>query len=99
MEIIVEAGADDIQFSGDISKEANVEVQVLCERSNLMSMKKELESRGFSCSTVQFIYNPTSSVSELDEEGRQQFTKMLNELEDNDDVQEVFHNYSGPLAE
>ena len=54
-------------------------------------MRDALEQKGlkFVSANVEYV---ASSYIDLDEKQQESFEKMIDALEDNDDVQEVFHN-------
>jgi YebC/PmpR family DNA-binding regulatory protein len=84
MEVALEAGADDISASGD-----TVEVQT--EMSDLEAVKEAFDKAGLVYNTAEITYVPSSN---LELEGKELLSamKLLDALDDLDDVQKVWSN-------
>ena len=80
----LEAGADDIDSTED-------GFEIITQPSDFLTVKETLESEGinFISAEIEMIPSMYTALSGEDEE---QFEKMLEVLEDNDDVQDVYHN-------
>lgn len=71
---------------------------MICPKNELASVKKQVEGKGFSCTMAHLLYLPISFTEEFaDEEQSSQFKKLLDDLDNNEDVQEVYHNFRGNL--
>ena len=79
-----DADAEDVKDEGDV-------YEIVCAPENLTNVKSKLEESGlnFISSEVEFI--PQNYV-DLDEKQCDTFQKMVDKLEESDDVQEVIHN-------
>ena len=90
MMMALEAGAED--FNAD---EEEVFV-VTTTPEDFGSVREALESNGleFLEAAVKMITH--TLYTEIDEEAAKKFQKMLNLLDDDDDVQEVYHNAEFP---
>ena len=84
MEAALEAGAEDIQSEGEV-------VQVLTEPSAYLDVKQKLEKKGFKPAggEVALIADVTKRVEGKEAE---QIMRLINNLEDHDDVQNVYSN-------
>ncbi|PRP87669.1 glucose-1-phosphate adenylyltransferase [Planoprotostelium fungivorum] len=91
MEDVMEGGADDVQFNWQDKTQA--EVQVLCPREELGNFKKYIEGKGYKCDTAQLIFESTGDSTEVSGDEKDQITRLIQLLNDDEDVQEVFHNY------
>ena len=80
----LEAGAVDIIEDEDI-------FEIITTPDTLNSVKSAMESQGYSFASSEVSLVPDMYV-ELDEQKKATFEKMLEKLEDLDDVQEVYHN-------
>ena len=82
--LALDADAEDVKDEGDV-------YEIVCAPENLTNVKSKLEESGlnFISSEVEFI--PQNYV-ELDEKQCDTFQKMVDKLEESDDVQEVIHN-------
>lgn len=80
----IDAGADDVRVEGD-----TVEVQT--EPASLEGVRKALESAGLAIENADFAMVPKTTI-ELDEKTAHQALKLLDALEDLEDVQRVYSN-------
>lgn len=85
LEDCMEAGADDI----DISDEA---AEIYVEPNSFPAVKDALEKIGYSFASAEIEYVPSTFVA-LDEEGKIKMEKLIDLLDDNDDVQSYWHNW------
>ncbi|MBW1916640.1 MAG: YebC/PmpR family DNA-binding transcriptional regulator [Deltaproteobacteria bacterium] len=89
LEAALEAGADDLQ-------EGESELEVLTEPGNFEAVKKALEDKGFNYLLAEIQMHPKSTVRIEEEKSAQQVLKLMEMLEDHDDVQHVFANFDIP---
>lgn len=80
----IDAGADDVQVQGE-----SIEVQT--EPASLESVRKALESAGLEIENADFAMVPRATV-DLDEKAAHQALRLLDSLEDLEDVQRVYSN-------
>ncbi|MEF9965935.1 MAG: YebC/PmpR family DNA-binding transcriptional regulator [Comamonas sp.] len=85
MEVALEAGAEDV-----ITDEEGA-VEVLTPPSEFEAVRNALEAAGFKPEVAEVTMRPENTV-DLDEEGAAKMQKLLDALEDLDDVQDVYHN-------
>lgn len=85
MEVALEAGAEDV-----ITDEEGA-VEVLTPPSEFEAVRNALEAAGFKPDVAEVTMRPENTV-DLDEEGAAKMQKLLDALEDLDDVQDVYHN-------
>ncbi len=81
----VEAGAEDIVADDDV-------FEVLTEPSDVAAVRAALEEAGVEVRSSEVAQRPKTSV-ELDEDGARKVLKLLDALEDNDDVDTVHANF------
>jgi len=84
-EAAVEAGAQDVQSDED----GHV---VLCAKEEFAQIRDSLENRFGAAQRSGLIWQPLTTVP-VDEDNAQSLFKMIDTLEDNDDVQRVFSNF------
>ena len=84
MDDALEAGADDV-----IVEEEYYEVST--DPANFGAVLEALESKGYKFEDAEIKMVP-STTTELSEEQEQKFQVMLDKFDDNDDVQNVWHN-------
>lgn len=87
MEDALEAGAADF-----ITDEEDV-FEVQTEPDDFSAVRDELESKGYSFASAEIEMVPSTYTSLTDEDAITKMKKLLDVLEDNDDVQNVFHNW------
>jgi transcriptional/translational regulatory protein YebC/TACO1 len=86
-EIILEAGAEDIQ------SDYPEEFQVVTSTSEFDEVRSRLEESKIPMLSAEIIWNPQNRV-EIDEPQKaQQVIKLIDMLEDDDDVQSVHSNF------
>lgn len=86
MEQAIEAGADDVLNQGEDGFE------VRTDPLELHAVADKLEKAGFKLGEQKWVWLPTTSVK-VEGEKAKVLMKLLEKLEENDDVQNVFANY------
>ena len=84
-EAAIEAGADDCESSED----GHV---LYCDAESLHEVAKTLEEKFGEPQGAKIIWKPQNSI-EVDDEKGEKLLKLLDALEDNDDVQNVYANF------
>ena len=84
----LDAGAEDIRESGD-------QLEVITDPSDLPSVQEALVDAGIEVDTAEVTQLPTVSVP-LDKSTANQVLRLLDALEDLDDVQQVYCNFDIP---
>ena len=85
MEVALEAGADDVVTGEDGS------IEVLCAPAEFEAVKEALEKAGLQPELSEVSMRAENTIT-LEGEDAQRMQKLLDVLEDLDDVQEVYHN-------
>lgn len=85
----IDLGADDIEVLDDA-------YEITTSPENFLAVKNGLEEAGFEIAAGEIGYLPQNYVDLEDEEDIKKMTKLIDMLEDHDDVQEVFHNWNMP---
>ncbi len=85
MEAALEAGADDVRTDGDV-------FLVVTEAGKMFSVKDVLEKKGMKPAHAEVGMYPDNSVR-LEGKDAEHMIKLVHELEDHDDVQNVYANY------
>jgi YebC/PmpR family DNA-binding regulatory protein len=89
MEAALECGADDLQ--GDESQ-----FEVLTDPALCFEVKEALEARGFKPILAEVQMHPKTTVHIEEEKAAQQVLKLVELLEEHDDVNDVFANFDIP---
>jgi transcriptional/translational regulatory protein YebC/TACO1 len=85
MEVALEAGADDVLSGEDGS------IEVLTAPADFEAVRNALQSVGLQAELAEVTLRPENTI-ELGGDDAVRMQKLLDVLEDLDDVQEVFHN-------
>jgi len=91
MEIALEAGADDVELDDGLWT-------ITCETARFLDLKSALESAGIQCSSAQLTMAPQNSVQVTGSDAGK-VLRLMDELENNDDVQKVYSNFDIDEAE
>ena len=86
MEAALEAGADDFNFDGDV-------FEISTDANSLGTVRDALEEQGYSFISAEVEYVPSTTTVIEDEDAIKNMEKLIDMLEDNDDVQSVWHNW------
>lgn len=91
MEYALDSGADDCVATDDV-------YEIKTAPSAFSAVRTYLEDKGLEFLEADIMYVPNDKV-QLNEEQLATFEKMLAALEDNDDVQDIYHNVNLPEEE
>lgn len=89
MEAALEAGAEDFNFDGDV-------FEISTAPNDLGTVRDYLEEKGYSFLSAEVQYLPQTTTAIDDAEQREKMEKLIDMLEENDDVQEIWHNWEMP---
>ncbi len=89
MEAALEAGAEDFSFDGDV-------FEITTEPNDLGAVRDALEEKGYSFLSAEVQYIPQTTTVIDDEDMQRKMEKLIDMLEENDDVQEIWHNWEMP---
>ncbi|RMX09276.1 YebC/PmpR family DNA-binding transcriptional regulator [Allofranklinella schreckenbergeri] len=85
MEVALEAGANDVLTDDEGA------IEVLCDPNDFEAVKNALESAGLTPEMAEVTMRADNTIA-LEGEDAQRMQKLLDVLEDLDDVQDIFHN-------
>ena len=89
MEDALEAGAADFQTDEDV-------FEIYTEPDDFGGVRDDLEAKGYAFVSAEVEMVPSTYTQLSDEEMAQKMQRLLDMLEDNDDVQNVWHNWDTP---
>ncbi len=92
MEAALEAGAEDFTSDGDI-------FEILTDPNEFGAVREALEEKGFTFVSAEIQYVPQTTSTIEDEEAVTKMEKLIDMLEENDDVQSIWHNWEMPEEE
>jgi YebC/PmpR family DNA-binding regulatory protein len=84
MELVLEAGAEDLKNHGD-------SFEVLCDPGSFQAVSSALEAKGIQPVSADVVRLP-DALAPLDAEGAKKVQRLIDALDDLDDVQNVFSN-------
>ena len=84
-----EGGADDVTLDGS-------SYQILSAPETLAAVREALEGAGFTVENAELTMLPKTTVEVADEGDAKKVLRLMDQLEDNDDVQDVFANFDIP---
>ncbi|MCP3817074.1 YebC/PmpR family DNA-binding transcriptional regulator [Streptomyces sp. A3M-1-3] len=82
---VLDAGAEEVNDLGE-------SYEVVSEATDMVAVRTALQEAGIDYDSAEADFLPTMQV-ELDEEGARKVFKLIDALEDSDDVQNVFANF------
>lgn len=89
LEVAMEAGAEDLSDDGE-------QWQVTCAPADLMSVRAALEAAELSPVTSELTMVPTTTIEVTDESEAKKVLRLVEALDDHDDVQNVYANFDIP---
>ena len=89
MMIALDAGAEDVKVEDEV-------YEILTAPNDFSTVRENLEKQGFTFLSAEVQKIPQNTVEVTDPDTIQKIQKMLDLLEENDDVQNVFHNADLP---
>ncbi len=90
-ELAIESGADDVSLDDGI-------IEITCDPSVLSAVRDATVAKGLNLVSAEIEWLPQNMIT-LEGDNLVRFKKMIDTLEDNDDVQEVYHNVVLPEEE
>jgi YebC/PmpR family DNA-binding regulatory protein len=88
MSAAVDAGAEDVLVEGDA-------YEIRCDAADFITVRSKLQDVGIAFASAELTMIPKNTVA-LDENDARKTLRLLDALEENDDVQEVFSNFDVP---
>ncbi len=89
MEDALEAGAEDFNFDGDV-------FEISTDPNELGSVRDALEEKGYAFESAEVAYIPQTMTALEDPDAVKNMEKLIEMMEDNDDVQAIWHNWDMP---
>ena len=84
-----DGGAEDVERDGDV-------FQVSSAIEHLASVREAIESAGFGVESAELAMVPKTTVAVEDEAAAKRLVRLIDELEELDDVQDVYANFDIP---
>jgi YebC/PmpR family DNA-binding regulatory protein len=84
-----EGGADDVQQDGS-------SFEVTAEPEALSAVREAIEAAGFTVENAELTMIPKTTIAVEDENDAKKILRLIDALEENDDVQDVYSNFDIP---
>ena len=92
MEDVMELGGDDMTYSED-------SIEIVCDPVAVGDLREGLTAKGYLVASAEAEEVPSTYVTLTEEESLRKMGLLLEHLEDDDDVQNVWHNWDMPEEE
>ena len=92
MDAALEAGAEDFNFDGDV-------FEISTDPNEMGKVRDALEAKGYTFLSAEVAYIPSTMTTIDDPEMVTKMEKLIDMLEENDDVQEIWYNWEQPDEE
>ena len=92
MEDALEAGAADFQADDDV-------FEIYTEPEDFSGVREDLQAKGYTFVSADVEMVPSTYVKLTDEESITKMQRLMDALEDNDDVQNIWHNWEAPESD
>ncbi len=89
LEVALEAGAEDVDAGGD-------DFEVTCAPEDFEAVRDALDQAGFTVQTAELAMIPQTTVNVTEEKEASRVLRLMEALEDLDDVQHVYANFDIP---
>ena len=89
MEDVMEAGTEDMDFGEEA-------IEIECETGAVSEVREYLADKGYTVVSAEVEQVPSTYVTLTDEDDIRKMNLLLDNLEDDDDIQNVFHNWEMP---
>ncbi|WP_297554669.1 YebC/PmpR family DNA-binding transcriptional regulator [uncultured Actinomyces sp.] len=83
---VLDAGAEEVEAQGD-------EFHILCQPNDLVAVRTALQEEGIDYNSAEVGFVPSTKV-ELEADGVRKIMNMIDALEESDDVQEIYTNFT-----
>ena len=90
LEVVLDAGAENMSQQGEM-------FEITTDPTGFHAVRNALNQAGLPVEVAELVQLPQNTI-ELDEEPGRKVVKLINALEDHDDVQNVYANYDLPEA-
>jgi YebC/PmpR family DNA-binding regulatory protein len=84
-----EAGADDVSLDGST-------YQIVSAPDALTAVREALEAAAFTVESAELTMVPKTTVEVADESAAKKVLRLIDQLEENDDIQDVYSNFDIP---
>lgn len=84
-EVVLEAGAEEVTDLGE-------NFEILTEATDLVAVRSAIQGANIEYDSAEVVFHPATSI-EVDADGARKVFKLIDALEDSDDVQNVYTNF------
>jgi YebC/PmpR family DNA-binding regulatory protein len=87
LSVALEAGAEDLDDSAADS------ITVICKPTEIDTVRQALEANGLQATSSEVLFDASNTVTVTDKDTAKQLLRLLDAVENQDDVQEVYTNF------
>ncbi|MBE6854547.1 MAG: YebC/PmpR family DNA-binding transcriptional regulator [Ruminococcus sp.] len=87
---------DAMEFGGDDMEFGEESVEIVCDPADVHALREGLTEKGYTVLSAEVEQIPSTYTTLTDEDHIKKMNLLLEHLEDNDDVQNVYHNWEMP---
>jgi YebC/PmpR family DNA-binding regulatory protein len=88
LEVVLESGAEEVDDLGE-------SLEIVCDPTDLVPVRESLQDAGLDYESAEASFVPSVTVP-VDESGAKRVFRLIDALEESDDVQNVFGNFDVP---
>ncbi len=88
----LEAGGEDMETDDEEI------VQIICQPNQIDAVQQGLEKAGYKVQSAEITMSPSSTIEVTDKDAAKQLLRLLDILENHDDVQNVYANFDMDMA-
>jgi YebC/PmpR family DNA-binding regulatory protein len=85
MEAVLDSGPEEVNDYGET-------IEILTEATDLVAVRTALQDAGIEYDSADVVFHPATQI-EVDAEGARKILRLIDALEDSDDVQNVYANF------
>ncbi len=85
MEAVIDAGGEEVNDFGEV-------FEILSEATDLVPVREALQEAGIEYDSADVMFHPSLQI-EVDADGARNIMRLIDALEDSDDVQNIFSNF------
>lgn len=91
---LIDLGVDEVFEEENEDEDEEKEIVIYGEYTSFNSIQKYIEDHGYEMISAEFTRIPNGELVDVDPEARVEINKLIEKIEEDDDVQNVYHNMS-----
>lgn len=91
---LIDLGVDEVFEEENENEDEEKEIVIYGEYTSFNAIQKYIEDHGYEMISAEFTRIPNGELVDVDPEARVEINKLIEKIEEDDDVQNVYHNMS-----